>query len=240
MLIKADMHSHSVASVHAYSTVREIAECASLNGLEAFALTDHAPLSPDSPHIWHFENMKCLPRKIHGVYVIKGIEANIDSDGNTDLSEHLARRVEWVVASLHNSVVKGNPSGDFSDLYINAVKNYPDIDVIGHCTMNSFPFDYERVLKIFKEYGKLVEINESSLKNHEGAVKNCIRILEICKKYEIPVTVDTDAHYCELIGITPLAEKIIEDTEFPKKLIVNSSAEKIFEFISKKRNISFE
>jgi putative hydrolase len=240
MLIEADMHCHSLASVHAYSTVREIAECASAVGLKAFALTDHAPLSPDSPHIWHFENMKCLPKKIHGVYVIKGAEANIDSDGNIDLSDTLLGKLEWVVASLHNSVVKGNPTGDFSDLYIKAAKNYPDIDVIGHCTMNSFPFDYERVLKIFKEYEKLVEINESSINNHDGAVKNCIRILEICKKYEIPVTVDTDAHYCELVGITSSAEKLIEETGFPKKLIVNSEAGRIFEFIKKKRSISFE
>lgn len=239
MLIEADMHCHSVASTHAYSTVREIAECAKETGLKAFALTDHAPLSPDSPHIWHFHNMKCLPRKIHGVYLIQGAEANIDAEGCIDLDRYELDRLEWIVASLHNSVVKGNPYGDFSDVYINIAKNVPEVDVIGHCTMNSFPFNYERVLKIFKEYGKFVEINESSIKFHKGSADNCKKVLEICKKYEIPIVVDTDTHYCEAVGITVNAEKIIEECSFPKKLILNTDAEKVLEFIENKRGISF-
>lgn len=237
MLIKADMHCHSVASAHAYSTVRELAEYARINGLEAFALTDHAPLSPDSPHIWHFNNMKCLPRKIHNVFLIKGAEANIDKDGCIDLERYQLDNLEWIVASLHSSVVKGNPYGDFSELYINAAKNIPEIDVIGHCTTINFPFDYEKVLKIFKEYEKLVEINESSLKFNTSSAKNCKDVLEICKKYEIPIIVNTDAHYCELVGKTDISEKFIEESDFPKKLILNTDAGKIFEIINKKHGI---
>lgn len=240
MLIQADMHCHSIASTHAYSTIREMAQCAYETGLKAFAVTDHAPLSPDSPHLWHFHNMKCLPRKTCGVYLIRGAEANIDSDGCIDLGRYELDRLEWIVASIHNSVVKGNAYGDFSELYINSAKNYPEIDAIGHCTMDIFPFDRERVLKIFKEYEKFVEINESSLKFHKGAVKNCIDTLNICKKYEIPVIVNTDAHYCDLIGKTDIAEKIISETEFPHELIINKDTEKIIEFIEKKRGISLK
>ncbi|MGN0607461.1 MAG: PHP domain-containing protein [Oscillospiraceae bacterium] len=238
MLIEADMHCHSVASTHAYSTVREIAECAAEIGLKAFALTDHCPLSPDSPHLWHIHNMKCLPRKIHGVTLIKGAEANIDEYGKIDLGKYEFDRLEWIVASFHNSVVKGNPYGDFSEQYIHMAKDIPEIDAVGHCTTLNFPFDYERVLKVFKEYGKLVEINESSVKYHKGSADNCRKVLEICKKYEIPIVVDTDTHYCESVGITDNAEKIISECNFPKKLILNSDFDKLAEFIENKRNIS--
>lgn len=238
MLIEADMHCHSLASSHAYSTVRELAECASDTGLKAFALTDHAPLSPDSPHIWHFHNMKCLPQKIHGVYVIRGAEANIDENGCIDLGQYELDRLQWIVASLHNSVVKGNHDGDFSQLYINIAENVPEVDAIGHCTTKSFPFDYEKVLKIFKEYGKFVEINENSLKINSSPAKNCVRVLEICKKYEIPVIVDTDAHYCEAVGTVPLSEKLIEECGFPKKLVFNADADRVIDYIEKKRSIS--
>lgn len=40
MLIQADLHCHSLASSHAYSTVDEMAAAARRYGLKAFALTD--------------------------------------------------------------------------------------------------------------------------------------------------------------------------------------------------------
>ncbi len=239
MLIEADMHCHSIASSHAYSTVKEMADFASSISLKAFALTDHAPDSPDAPHVWHFNNLKALPGKINGVYVIKGIEANIYEDGTIKLEKYHREHLEWFVASLHQFTVKGDNYGDFSDIYINVVKNHPEIDVIGHCNLSCYPFEYEKVLKTFKEYGKLVEINENSFKFRDGAIENCKKILEVCKKFEIPVIVNTDAHYCEHVGVTPLSERIISDINFPQELVVNRNVENILEMISEKRSISF-
>ena len=63
MLIELDTHFHSVASTHAYSTVKEIAHSALENGIKGFAMTDHAPAMPDSPHIWHFRKYSERLRK---------------------------------------------------------------------------------------------------------------------------------------------------------------------------------
>ena len=38
-----DTHTHTLASGHAYSTIRENAQAASRKGLELLAITDHAP-----------------------------------------------------------------------------------------------------------------------------------------------------------------------------------------------------
>ena len=43
MNLKMDIHTHSVASGHAYSTVDENMRWAAEKGLELVALTDHAP-----------------------------------------------------------------------------------------------------------------------------------------------------------------------------------------------------
>ena len=41
MHIQADLHCHSIASTHAYSTINELAQSAKEAGIRLFALTDH-------------------------------------------------------------------------------------------------------------------------------------------------------------------------------------------------------
>ena len=53
-----------------------------------------------------------------------------------------------------------------------------------------------------------------------------------------PVIVDTDAHYCEAVGTVPLSEKLIEECGFPKKLVFNADADRVIDYIEKKRSIS--
>ncbi len=44
-----DVHTHTVASGHAYSTITEIAKHAGEIGLAGVAVTDHAPLLQGQP-----------------------------------------------------------------------------------------------------------------------------------------------------------------------------------------------
>lgn len=39
--IIADMHIHTIGSLHAYSTLKECIECAETNGMKYIAITDH-------------------------------------------------------------------------------------------------------------------------------------------------------------------------------------------------------
>ena len=41
-----DLHTHTVASGHAYCTLREMAKAASDKGLELLGITEHAPKMP--------------------------------------------------------------------------------------------------------------------------------------------------------------------------------------------------
>ena len=86
--VVADLHCHTVASTHAYSTVTELARAAAEQRLLAIACTDHGPGAPDAPHLWHFGNMDVLPPSIEGVRVLHGMEANVmDFSGRLDLPE---------------------------------------------------------------------------------------------------------------------------------------------------------
>ena len=236
MKLQADLHTHTIASTHAYSTIMENCQWAEKYGIEAIAMTDHAMAMPDSPHEWHFENLRCLPRKICGVTVLKGIESNIvDIEGNIDVPEWMLKNLDWVVASMHEQAIKTDTVENITNAYLKVCKN-PYVDVIGHCTSDAFFFEYEKCVKAFKEYDKLVEINESSIINKAGSRKNCYELLKLCKKYEVPVVVDSDAHFCQNIGQCPNAMKIIEEVGFPEELVYNADWNKIREHILKKHS----
>ena len=77
MQFVADLHVHTVASGHAYSTVKEIVRVAADKGLLMIALTDHGPGMPGGAHAYHFSNQTALPDSMFGVRILKGIEANV-------------------------------------------------------------------------------------------------------------------------------------------------------------------
>jgi len=234
LMIQADLHTHTVASTHAYSTVSENAAYAAEIGLKAVAVTDHGCGSPDSPHIWHFDNLSVLPRKIKGVYVLRGIEANIvDDDYGLDVGEKVLGKLEWVIASLHSQTFSPADKKKNTEMYLKLCEN-KDIDVFGHPTTAKFPFDMEKCVKKCKEYGKFVEINESSIIHGKSPVNICVELLGLCKKYNLPVVVNTDSHFCELIGHTDTVTKMLEDLDFPKDLVFNSDWDRVREHIINK------
>ena len=50
-----------------------------------FATTDHGPSLEDAPHVWHFGNLKVVPRICEGIAVLRGIESNIMPGGTIDI-----------------------------------------------------------------------------------------------------------------------------------------------------------
>ncbi len=234
MRIIADTHTHTVASTHAYSTVLEMAQFAEKAGLEALAITDHTPASTDGPHVWHFHNLhKALPRELCGVKLIFGAESSIiDYDGNIDFPEEECRSLDWIIASIHRNQLAKASREEITKLYLGAAEN-PYIDVIGHCATVGYEFDYEKCLKKFKECGKLVEINESSI-TWKNTSDNYREVIRICKKYEIPVVVNSDAHFCTLVGKFDNALDLLAEQDFPEKLVVNADWDRLYSFISSK------
>ncbi|STV36700.1 hydrolase YcdX [Klebsiella pneumoniae] len=61
-----DLHMHTVASTHAYSTLHDYIAEAKRKGIKLFAITDHGPDMADAPHYWHFVNMRIWPRLVDG------------------------------------------------------------------------------------------------------------------------------------------------------------------------------
>lgn len=238
MRVEIDTHTHTLASGHAYNTLREMVKAAAGKGLKGIAITEHAPNMPGSCHKYHFVNYRVLPRVMEGICVLHGAELNItDSDGHVDLSEEIIKGLDITIASMHPPCFKGEKTPEeVTRAYINIMER-EDIDIIGHPDDGRFPVDYEELVKAAKRTGTLLEINNSSLKPdgyRANTKENALRMLEYCKKYEAMIVLGSDAHFDTGIAEYSYADIVLKESDFPERLIANISLEKLQSFL--KRN----
>ena len=223
-----DTHTHTFASGHSYSTIREMAHAASEKGLQLLGITEHSPKMPGSCHEFYFQNLKVVDRQMCGVELLLGAELNIlDSDGRVDLPDQLLSKLDITIASLHIPCMTPGTKEENTRAYINAIKN-PLINIIGHPDDRRYPVDYKELVLAAKEYHTLIELNNSSL-TEGGARTNArpldIEILGLCKEYEVPVVVGSDAHIDHAVGNHDKAEALLREVEFPESLIVNQDVD---------------
>ena len=237
MKIIADLHTHTLVSVHAYCTALEMISEAEHIGLHAFAITDHGATMQDFPHKFYFMNLHAIDRVIKGVRVLKGVEANItDFDGNLDVDEDVLKKLDFRIASMHMPTLHGEPSVEkCTNAYLKMAEN-PYINMIAHSGSPYYKYDYETVIKEFAKCGKLIEINNSSIKHKADFVPNCIEIAKLCKKHKCRISVDTDAHFISRLGRADEALRMLEEIVFPESLVVNANIENFNAYL-KENNI---
>ena len=77
MKIELDVHTHTIASGHAFSTLQEMAQAAADKGLKVLGITEHSPGVPGTCHPIYFRNLHVVPRRMNGVELLLGAEINI-------------------------------------------------------------------------------------------------------------------------------------------------------------------
>lgn len=237
MKILTDIHTHTIATTHAYSTIFENAKCAAEMGLEAIAMTDHTGEIPDSPHIWHFLNLDVLPESISGVRILKGAEVNIcDICGRLDMPGSVMETLDIIIASIHRPCYADLDKADHTKGYMAAVEN-PYVDIIGHSGAPDLAYDYEMVIKRAGELGKMIEINNNTFNIRKSNIPNCRKIAELCKKHGTHICVNSDAHYCDMIGKYDAATEMLKEIDFPEELIANRSLAALREFLKPRKEI---
>lgn len=234
MRILLDTHTHTCASTHAYSTVIEMAKYASDMGMEAIAVTDHAPAIPDGVHPWHFKNLKSIPREIYGVKILYGAEVNIvDIEGNIDLEDEILENLDVVNVSIHKPCYKDYGTKDNTSAYLAAV-NHPLIDIVCHSGAPDIAYDYEKITDMAKKNNKLIEINNHSFYVRKASIPNCRRIAQLCKEKEVGIVVSSDAHIAFEIGDYTRALDMLKEISFPEKLIMNRDLKSFESFMAAK------
>ena len=229
-----DLHTHTIASGHAYNTLYEMAKSASKKGLTLFGSTDHAPKMPGTCNEFYFINFRVIPRKLFGINILMGAELNIlDYKGRVDLRRGLLERLDYGVASIHEPCFKSGTVFENTSAYVGAIEN-PSIHIIGHPDDNRFPIDHDTLAAAAATNHTLLEVNASSLHPlsvRENAKENYISLLERCKHYKTSIILNSDAHVAEDVGNHKRAWDLIAEVDFPQELIVNGSLDRLLPFI---------
>ena len=232
-----DLHTHTIASGHAYSTIEAMIKAAEQKGIRLFGITEHAPKMPGTCSELYFNNLRVLERKHGEMYTLFGAELNImDMEGHVDLPERTLKQMDLCVASMHGPCFHPGTIGENTKTYLNVMKN-PYVNIIGHPDDGRYEIDYEALVQGAKEYGKVLELNNHSMDpdcNRQNAVENDTVMLNLCKKYQVPVVMDSDAHFDLLIGEFDLARDLLEKLDFPEELVLNRSADAIRKYVNRK------
>ncbi len=239
-----DVHSHTIISGHAYSTMREMARAAHERGLLLLGITEHGPGVPGSMvNDYYIRNTRMVDRRMEGLELMLGAEADImNSSGELDITDRNLEFCDVVVASIHKACYepfreRKPGKEEITETYIKVLEN-PLVDIIGHPDDETFPVDFDVLACKAAECGKLLEVNNNSLDPRTSRVNgpaNIRRMLEACRKYRTPVVCNSDSHTDQLVGCHERSYELFREMNFPEELVMNTSVEKLKKHLRKYR-----
>lgn len=232
--ILLDVHTHTVASGHAYSTLQEMAKAAAEKGLHTLGITEHGPSIPGTCHPIYFLNQHVVPRELYGVKLMLGAELNIlNTRGQIDLDPRLWPLLDLRIAGIHSVCWQGGTMEENTAGVITAMNN-PYIQIISHPGDGTAELDFRQLTLTAKETHCLLEINNHSMapiRNKTVARPNNLRLLQLAKQYEVPVILGSDAHFSTMIADYTHIMPLLQETEFPEDLILNLSPQRFHEYL---------
>lgn len=235
-----DVHTHSIASGHAYSTLVEMVSEAQNRGLKIFGITEHTPALPGACHSIYFRNLHVVPRQWGDMRLLLGAELNIiNSKGDIDLEDEFFPMLDIRIAGIHKLCWENGTAEENTEGMIRVIQN-PWINIISHPGDGTAELNFEPIVIAAKEHNTLLEINNSSLNPLRGkthkSIPNNIEILNLCKKYEVPVILGSDAHITFDIANYDNVLPLLNETEFPEELIINDKPNAFIKLLEKKGN----
>ena len=198
--MRHDTHTHTLYSDGIGSVLENIQE-AERKGLSLVAITDHS-------HYVLNGNFESYVREIERwkgeaeTVVLAGLEGNA-VDGGVDVPEWAAKKLDFVIASVHEWVER-------PERYLELVREAlmdEKVDVIGHFGA-SFPYagfpsmeELEEILELAEENGKAFEISSAYRVPELEFIRECV-------KRGIKLTFASDAHRPSRVGDISWSEKV--------------------------------
>ena len=231
MKTKADLHTHTIVSGHAYSSLQEMVRAAAEKGIEILGITEHGPSIPGTCNPIYFHNMHVIPRSMYGVKLLLGCEINIlDSTGTLDLGEKEMSLLDISIAGIHDICWRPGTEDENTAGVIKVMQN-PMINIISHPGDGTAKLNFKELVKASKDTGTILEINNHSLSPYrtkrKAALPNNLELLRLCKRYEVPVLLGSDAHISFQIADYSNLYPLLSETDFPDSLILNYNTSRL-------------
>lgn len=235
-----DIHTHTISSGHAYSTVMDYVQEGMKKKLEAIGFSDHGPAMPGAADVFHIANQVVMPDYIEGIRILKGVEANIiDAKGTIDISLDFLKRLDYVIASFHDICLTPGSEVENTKTMIATMKNQPLVDIIGHPGNPKVPINMKEFVLAAGEYNKIIEINNSSFTNSSrmGSKERCQQIAHYAKAFGVKVIAGSDAHFHTALGVLDTSIQTIENAGIETEKIMNLSLEKLLADLANRRKV---
>lgn len=234
MNIELDVHTHTVVSGHAYSSLQEMVYAATTKGLKLLGITEHGPAIPGTCDPIYFRNLHIVPRSMYNIDLLLGAEVNImDCHGNLDLDEKHLKMLDFCIAGIHSlCYVQSNRAANTIGV-VEVIRN-PYVHAISHPGDGTAELDFRQLVVEAKKNNKLLEINNSSMnpcRNKTQAYANNLAILQWCRHYDVPVLLSSDAHISFDVANFEYVEKVLEDAAFPEELIINTDVNRFRSYL---------
>lgn len=165
--IKGVLHVHSVYS-DGVNTIEELARHAKALGYSYIGISDHSKSAyyanglTEEDIYRQFEEIDSINKNYSDFKILKGIEADILSDGSLDYDDQLLSMFDFVIGSVHSSFTM--PKDEMTERILNAMDN-PYMTILGHPTgrlllwREGYDVDMERILQKATQRNVAIEIN---------------------------------------------------------------------------------
>ena len=200
MIPRTDLHMHSQFSpCSVNTTIADNVRVAKEKGLKVIAITDHGTCKRPEWFNTYLREIERIRGK-ENIIILKGMEVDVDIDGNLVVDKELLRELDVIIAALHRW-----PGIGGSALYKWWVKTIRKVAeegiawILAHPTDVGWmklepPLEYiAEVIDIIKETDMIIEINY----HHKDPNDEFLRL---CIERKVKMTPTSDAHKLEEIG----------------------------------------
>src|SRR6476659_221645 len=215
--LRGELHCHSTWSSDGRASIEEMARAAKASGYRYLALTDHSHYLREARMEAQWREIDEINERVKPFRVLKGVEANIRSDGTLDVADEVLAELDWVVASLHTAFDRSP-----TERILSALDN-PHVDSIGHLTgrkLNRRPgadVDVERVVARAVETGTALEINSQPDRLDMRDVH-----ARLAGEAGVLVPITTDAHSTAALGYRELGVAQARRAWLAKEQVLNT------------------
>ncbi len=195
--IKGDLHCHCDWD-GGENSIEEITKRAKEMGYQYVGIADHTKFLKidggidEKTIIRRNKDIDKLNKKIEGIKILKGCEANIMNDGSLDIRDDVLAQLDFVIAGVHSSFKMQKEK--MTERIIKAMRN-PNVDIISHPTgrlikrRDEYQIDLDKIIKVAKETGTILEINSYP----ERLDLKDINIRK-AKEMGVKMVINTDSH----------------------------------------------
>lgn len=244
--IIADMHTHTIFSEHAFSTLKENMDVAYERGLKVIANTDHlyqhgAPLNIKNEAV----RIRITEQRVNKLATVKVIGSAEFNVGQPIYNMNYIEHIKWKPLGLHGLFID-TASETFDSLYEDYLKRSDwnnafvhierELDAVNHgeskFELTKSCKEYmEKLVLLAKRRDIYLEINEASFEGGELQLERLRYWLKIAKENGNRIYLGTDAHFCDEVGEFTHSIELINEIGYDKNLILNCDEERVMTFL---------